>query len=156
MTIPHGHYYYADGLSLPVVQENVTIFYRAELKMKTNFLVTAAGVPANDKAIKQVEAPQVRGFTPGGGNEGLPGLLEVDSEEAALMNAGARNAFLEWAADPEEGPASVRPLIAKEKIEEEGAYIPNYLKVGRKNHVSFTNSHYCYMIMNIYNAQVVS
>jgi hypothetical protein len=53
----------------------------------------------------------------------------VDSEDAAVMNARARNAFLEWASDPEEGPASLHPLIAKEKSEEEGAYVPTYLKV---------------------------
>jgi hypothetical protein len=77
------HFKYVWVFDLPS-QENVTIFYRAELKMKSAFLASAAGVPSDDRAIKQIKEPVVRGF--GGGEAGgLPGLLEVNISEPEFI-----------------------------------------------------------------------
>lgn len=111
--------------------ENVTVFYRAELHLKTKFLVGASGVPDHDRELKKLEPPQLLGhdLPPSliaGGEDGLETILEVDESEMQAVNDNqrARLQFLQWAGNPDQGPESLITLAKTDRGEDS---IPRYL-----------------------------
>lgn len=105
------------------------MFYKAELKLKTTFLLAASGAPADDRQqLKALQRPSI-GVAKDGDEGSVREVLEVDDEDEAAMiaNAKVREEFLRWANDPEHGPDSVFSRISNDNTRDSDG--PRYLKV---------------------------